>query len=61
MNPKELLQTIFNASELALLNGRDRDIVRRSGEELFAWIEHQLKPQTPPAPTNSKPNDSSTP
>ncbi len=54
MKPHELLQLIFNASELAALNGRDRDMVRDAAKQLAAFIEEHAKEvpaSTPPCPT----------
>lgn len=34
MNDLQKLETIFRAAELALLNGADRDLVRRCAQEL---------------------------
>lgn len=35
----QLLQLLINASEAALLNGPNRDLVREAANELASWIE----------------------
>jgi hypothetical protein len=57
MNPHQLLQALFNATEMALLNGKDRDMVRECAKQLATWIDSQQIKTAPPAPTTNNETD----